>query len=184
MARRGLDRAKVIEAAAALADREGLEAVALGRLAGELGVRPPSLYNHVEGLDGVLRGIALRGVVEFGDVLAAAAVGRSGADALRAMADAMRRFARTHPGRYAAAQRAYPDDAEIAAAGGRVIDVFVAVLRGWDLEGDEAIHAVRVVRSALHGFVALELNGGFGMPLDLDETYDRLVDVLARGLER
>jgi len=43
---------------------------------------------------------------------------------------------------------------------------------------------VRVVRSALHGFVALELNGGFGMSLDLDESFDRLVDVLARGLER
>jgi hypothetical protein len=100
------------------------------------------------------------------------------------MAHAMRRFARTCPGRYAAAQRAYPDDPEIAAAGGRVIAVFVAVLRGWDLEGDEAIHAVRVVRSALHGFVALELNGGFGMALDLDASFDRLVDVLARGLER
>jgi AcrR family transcriptional regulator len=184
VARRGLDQAQVLDAAAALADREGLEAVALGRLAGELGVRPPSLYNHVDGVDGVLRGIALCGVVQLGDALQAAAVGRSGRDALGAMAHAMRQFARTCPGRYAAAQRAYPDDPEIAAAGGRVIDVFVAVLRGWDLEGDEAIHAVRVVRSALHGFVALELNGGFGMSLDLDASFDRLVDVLARGLER
>jgi hypothetical protein len=158
--------------------------MSLSSLALDLDRHTSSLYNHVEGLDGVLRGIALRGVVELGDVLQAAAVGRSGRDGLGAMAHAMRRFARTWPGRYAAAQRAYPDDPEIAAAGGRVIAVFVAVLRGWDLEGDEAIHAVRVVRSALHGFVALELNGGFGMPLDLDETYDRLVDVLARGLER
>jgi AcrR family transcriptional regulator len=182
VARQGLDRAKVLDTAAALADREGLDAVSLGRLAGELGVRPPSLYNHVEGLDGVLRGIALRGVAEFGDVLAAAAVGRSGADALRAMAHAMRAFAKTYPGRYTAAQRAYPDDPEIAAAGERVIDVFVAVLRGWDLEGDAAIHAVRVVRSALHGFVALELNGGFGMSLDLDESFDVLVETLVKGL--
>lgn len=182
MARRGLDRAQVVDAACALADREGLDAVTLGRLAGELGVRPPSLYNHVEGLDGVLRGIALRGVVQLGDVLQAAAVGRSGRDALWAMAHAMRHFAGTYPGRYTAAQRAYPDDPEIAAAAARVIDVFVAVLRAWDLEGDEAVHVVRVVRSALHGFIALELGGGFGMPLDLDESFDLLVETLIRGL--
>ena len=56
------------------------------------------------------------------------------------------------------------------------------MLRAWELEGDDAIHAVRIVRSALHGFVSLELNGGFGLPLDLDETFARLVDVLAKGL--
>jgi AcrR family transcriptional regulator len=182
MARRGLDRGQIVEAACALADREGLEAVTLGRLAGELGVRPPSLYNHVEGLDGVLRGIALRTVVELGDTLQAAAVGRSGPDALRATARAMRDYARAHPGGYAAVQRAYPDDPEIGPAGARVVEVFVAVLRAWELEGDEAIHVVRIVRSALHGFVMLELNGGFGLPLDLDETFDRLVEVLVKGL--
>ena len=182
MARRRLDRAQVVQAACILADREGLQAVTLGRLAGELGVRPPSLYNHVEGLDGVLRGIALRTLVELGDALADAAVGRAGPDALRATARALRDYARAHPGGYAAAQRAYPDDAEIGPAGARVVDTIMAVLRAWELEGDDAIHAVRIVRSALHGFVALELNGGFGLSLDLDETFDRLVDVLAKGL--
>jgi len=182
VARRGLDRAQVIDAACALADREGLDAVTLGRLAGELGVRPPSLYNHVAGLDGVRRGIALRALDEMGDALQSAAVGRSGVDALRATAHAMRAYATAHPGCYAAAQRAYPDDPELGPVGERVVGVFVAVLRAWDLEGDDAIHAVRIMRSALHGFVALELSGGFGLPLDLDETYDRLVDALAKGL--
>jgi hypothetical protein len=38
------------------------------------------------------------------------------------------------------------------------------------------------VRSALHGFVALETGGGFGIPVDLDESFDRMVAALARGL--
>ncbi len=172
----------MVDAACALADRDGLEAVTLGRLAAELGVRPPSLYNHVDGLDGVLRGIALQALGRLADTLQAAAVGRSGRDALRSTAHAMRAFARDHPGGYAATQRAMPADPEVGAAAERVVSVFVAVLRAWDLEGDDAIHAVRIVRSALHGFVALELGGGFGLPLDLDESFERMVGVLADGL--
>jgi hypothetical protein len=38
------------------------------------------------------------------------------------------------------------------------------------------------VRSALHGFVTLEAVGGFGIPLDLDESFERMVAALARGL--
>ncbi|MFI5039485.1 MAG: TetR-like C-terminal domain-containing protein [Solirubrobacterales bacterium] len=40
------------------------------------------------------------------------------------------------------------------------------------------------MRAALHGFVALETGGGFGIPLDPDDSYARLVDVLDRGLSR
>ena len=114
MPRRGLDRQQVVDAACALADREGLGAVTLGRLAADLGVRPPSLYNHVEGLDGVLRGIALQAIGELGGALQTAAVGRSGPEALQATAAAMRDFARAHPGGYTAAQRVYPDDPSMA----------------------------------------------------------------------
>ena len=56
------------------------------------------------------------------------------------------------------------------------------MLRGYGLEGEEAIHAVRVARSALHGFVALENDGGFGMPISLEETYRRLIAMLDRAL--
>ena len=39
----------VVEAAATVADAEGLEAVTLARVAAVLGVRSPSLYAHVDG---------------------------------------------------------------------------------------------------------------------------------------
>ena len=50
-------------------------------------------------------------------------------------------------------------------------------------DGDDALHATRVLRSALTGFVALEQNGGFGLPLALDETFERLIALLDRGLQ-
>ena len=51
----GLDPERVVDAAAAIADAEGLDAVTLARVAGGLGVRAPSLYNHVDGRGGLLR---------------------------------------------------------------------------------------------------------------------------------
>ena len=73
---------------------------------------------------------------------------------------------------------------EAAGAAAGVVEVVLAVLRGYDLEGDDAIHATRIIRAALHGFVTLETGGGFGIPLDLNDSYARLVDVLDRGLSR
>ena len=49
---------------------------------------------------------------------------------------------------------------------------------------ERQIDAVRAVRAAVHGFVVLELDGGFGMPDDVDASFDFLVDGLVGGLER
>lgn len=183
MPRAGLSREAVVAAAADLADDHGLEAVTLAAVAGAVGVRTPSLYNHVGGLDDVRRGVALTALRELGDALRDAAVGRAGDEALVALAHAYRAYARDHPGRYAAVQRAPgAADAELAAAAARAVDALLAVLGGYGLEGDDAIHAARAVRSALHGFVSLEVGGGFGIPVDLDESFDRMVAALARGL--
>jgi AcrR family transcriptional regulator len=181
--RAGLNAAGVVRAAANLADADGLDALTLARIAASVGVRTPSLYNHVDGLDDVRRGVALVGLREIGEALRDAAVGRAGDDALTAMAHAYRAYARAHPGRYAATQRApAAGDDEMADAARGSVGVVLAILRGYGLEGDDAIHAARAVRSALHGFVALETGGGFGIPVDLDESFDRMVAALARGL--
>jgi AcrR family transcriptional regulator len=185
MARAGLDTDAVVGAAARLADADGLEAVTLARLAAILGVRSPSLYAHVDGLDDLRQRLATRGARDLAAELQQAVAGRSGSDALGALADAYRAYARAHPGTYAALQRAPArDDAEAAAAATAVVEVVLAVLRGYDVEGDDAIHATRIIRAALHGFVTLETGGGFGIPLDLNDSYARLVDVLDGGLSR
>ena len=183
MPRAGLSAPAVVAAACDLADAEGLDALTLARLAGSVGVRTPSLYNHVAGLEDVRRRVALRGLAELTEALRDAALGRAGGEALVAMARAYRDYARRHPGRYAATQRApAASDRELAAAGGAAVGVLLAVLRGYGLEDDDAIHAARAVRSALHGFVTLEAAGGFGLDVDIDASFERMVGALARGL--
>jgi AcrR family transcriptional regulator len=174
---------RVVAEAAALADERGIQALSLAPLAERLGVRVPSLYKHVGGLDDLHRRLALAGLRDLGEELGAATVGRSGRDALLACATAWRAYAKAHPGRYGAIQRAPdPADAELVAAATRLTDLIFAILRGYGLDEDQTVHATRAVRSALHGFITLEAAGGFGLPQDVDESYARLVALLDTGL--
>lgn len=185
MPRAGLSRALLTERAARLADENGWDQLTLASVADEFGVRLPSLYKHVGSLAELRRDVSVLGARGLSDALTASAVGRSGASALRAMADAYRAYAQQHPGRYAASVVApAPGDEEHLQLAARMIGVLAAVLAEFGLDGDDAVHAIRGLRSLLHGFVALEAGGGFALPLDRDESYRRLVDGFARSLAR
>jgi AcrR family transcriptional regulator len=185
MPRAGLDREAVLEAAVALSDKEGLEGVTIARLAEVLGVRGPSLYNHVHGLDELRRELALRGLRELTTRITRAAVGLSREDAIHSIAAAYRQFAREHGGLYAASLQApQVEDGELWRAGEAVVEVVLAVLATYGLRGNDALHAVRGLRAIVHGFVSLEARGGFGLPLDLEESFTRLMDAFVMGLEQ
>jgi AcrR family transcriptional regulator len=183
MPKAGLTQTRVLEEAELLADEVGLQRLTLAALAGRLGVRQPSLYKHVNGMDGLQRGLTVRAKNDLANVLARAAIGRERGDAITAIAHAYRRWAHEHPGRYVAAQRApAADDAEDLAASREVVSVVTEVLAGYQLRDDDAIDATRALRSALHGFVMLELGGGFGLPVSVDRSFERLVRGLVTAL--
>jgi AcrR family transcriptional regulator len=157
----------------------------MASVADRLGVRLPSLYKHIGSLDDLRRGVGLLALTELRDALGSAAIGRAGPDALREIALAYGAYARTHPGRYAATIAAPgPGDEERAALAERILQIVFAVLAGYGLGGDEAVHATRVLRAALHGFVTLEASGGFGMPHDVAVSYDCLIRTLDESLSR
>ena len=179
----GIDRAGVVSAAAELADARGLEALTLAAVAEQLRVRLPSLYNHVDGLGGLRRELAHLGARELAERLRSAAVGVAGESALLALANAYRAYILEHPGRYAATVRSPDeDDHELQRLARSLIDTFRAVLASYGFEGDDAIHAIRGLRSVVHGFAALELAGGFGLRLDRDESFGRLLRAYLAGL--
>jgi len=183
MPRAGLDQQTVIQAAAELADQQGLENMTLALLAQKLGVRTASLYNHVNGLPELRKKLTLYGMNRLKDALMLAALGKSGDDAVRAMSAAYLAFAREHPGLYEATQRSLDrQDAELMQAATEVVETVLRVLQAYGLKGEAAIHTVRAFRSLLHGFASIERQGGFGMELDLDESFRLLVDIFLRGI--
>lgn len=185
MPRAGLTPAAVTEAGAALADEIGFDQLSMGLLAERLGVKAPSLYKHVASQAELVHRIGVLAMVELGDAIRDAIQGLAGSDALAAGAQAMRTYVKQHPGRYAAGDAAArpsgPDDPLVAATQ-RVMASWAAMLRGYRIDPGQEIHAMRMLRSVLHGFATLETTGGFQIGTDVDDSFAWLVDFLDRGL--
>lgn len=180
----GLDRSRVIEEAAGLADESGADAVTLAALAARLGVRSQSLYAHVDGLDGLRRDLAVLGQAALADRLGRAVMGRSGEDALRALCTAYAGFAGEHPGLYACSQRAPGDDPDLVRTSDAATEPWRAVLRSFGLTAAEITHFHRALWAALHGFVTLREQGLMTRAVSPDRSFALMVDVFAAALTR
>jgi len=182
----GLDHTAVVQAAAALADESGIGQLTLADLATRLGVRTPSLYNHVAGLPGLHRDLALLGTRELVARLGRATIGKSSDAAVLAMCEAYRAFVNQRPGLYAATVRSAlltnQPDPELNTAQKEAVDIVLMVLSAYQLNHADAIHAARGLRSLVHGFATLETTDGFGIPLDLDTSFHQLVQNYTAGL--
>jgi len=181
--KRNLTLTKILEQAAERIDSTGRNDITIGELADDLGVRPSALYNHIDGLDALKHELAVHSTDAVANHLLDAVVATSGADAVCALAHAYRQFADQHPGQYASQllPPAAPDDS-LATAQQRIVSVFIRVLSSTGREGDAAVHAARTVRSAIHGFVALESIDAFTSPVNRSASFDHLVDFLVAGL--
>jgi len=184
--RKRLDKTAVLAAAAELLNTSGPEALTLARLAETLAIQTPSLYNHIDGLPGLYRELALLSTRQQGERIAAAAVGQSGPEAVRRVAQAFRAYIKENTGLYLISQRSAatqnPPDPDLETAQAQVLRVAVAVIASFGLPEPDALHAVRGLRSIIHGFAVLEVGGGFGLPLDCDESFRRLVESFIQGL--
>lgn len=180
--RAGLDHRTVVEAAAKLVDEEGIERLTLGRLAERLGVRTPSLYNHVSGLPGLKRDLALYCLRDAYDHITRAVIGKARAEAIFALATAYRTYASETPGRYTLTLSPDPDDQEVHLLGQRLVDVTRAILAPYPLGEEDMIHAIRSLRSIVHGFILLDQASGFRMPVDRDASFRWLVNMFISGL--
>ncbi len=182
--RAGLDKSTIVEAAAKLVDEEGIEQLTLGRLAEHLGVRAPSLYNHVAGLPGLKRDLALYCLRDVYDHIMRAAVGKARAEAVFAFANAYLAYARETPGRYSFTLAADPDDQEIQILVKQLIEVISALLAPYHLNEESMVHAIRSLRSIVHGFILLEAEGGFRVAVDPDASFHWLITMFIASLDQ
>lgn len=185
MARKlGLRREDVIEAAKSIADEQGIETLSVAAVAARLEVKPPSVFHHVAGLSGLRRAIALDAAGDLRRALSAAAKGKRGGAALLAVGRAYRSFARRHPGQLAAMLPApVPgEDRELEEALAAPVHDLARILGELGIEGNDAIDVIRGLRSYLHGFVDLERRGGFGLPRNIEASFERGLATFLAGL--
>ncbi len=177
--RPGLSTDRVVAAAADLADSDGFDAVTVSALARRFGVRPASLYSHLAGSADLRTRVALLALADLADRATLALAGRSGRDALVALADVYRDYAHEHPGRYAAALLRLDPATAASSAGPRHAAMARAVMLGYDVPEPDQTHAVRLLGSLVRGFVDLELGGGFDhSEPDAETSWRRCLDAL------
>jgi AcrR family transcriptional regulator len=184
MPRAGLTPLSVTEAGAALIDEIGFESLSMGLVAERLGVKTPALYKHVTSQADLAHRIGVVAMHELADAIRDATQGWAGSDALAAGALAMRTYVREHPGRYAAGNAARPTGPDDPLIPGikRVLASWAAMLRGYRLDPSQEIHAMRMLRSVLHGFSTLEASGGFQIDASVDDSFTWTINFLDHGL--
>lgn len=185
MARVGLNPETVTHAAAHIVDAGGRSALTLARLAADLQVAAPSLYKHIAGLDDLMDRVTLLSIHQLADDLTKAALARSGRQALAAVSEAYRHYAVGHPGLYSLLQGPLRTEAVAQQAdAARILATMEAVVRSYQVQDRLIFHAIRIVRSGLHGFCDLEIRGALQLPHSTTESFSLLVDALDASLNR
>jgi AcrR family transcriptional regulator len=179
-----LDRQVIVTTAAEIADLNGLDHVTLTAVSERLGVRKPSLYNHINGLPELKGHLAIWGTDQLRAKISEAAIGKAKQDAILAIADAYRLFAHQRPGLYKAIVSSPDrDNLELKIAIEKMMAVISQILEPYNLIDSNKTHAIRGLRSLMHGFASLEEAGWFAAPIDREESHRRLINAFIRGIE-
>jgi len=180
MPRVGLTPVALVDIALDILDETG--EVSLAKIASRAQVATPSLYKHIANLAQLRELIAIRATDELNERITEALLGRSGPEAVRASMTAWRQYAVEHPHRYAAIPLQPLSDPALTEAGDRLLRTARSVFRQFALSPDDLIHAIRAFRVIVHGFSTLEAGGGFGLPQDLDRSFEEMIDMYLASL--
>lgn len=176
-----INRPDIVDAAVALADEAGLDAVTIRAVAARIGVAPMTLYGHVAGADELVDLVV--GATIAVAVARQPALECDGRGALLAFAHGLRDLLLEHPAVLDAYRRRPVQDPTGVAVAAGVISALVAD----GLDDDVAISVYATVYAFVIGFVSLE-----SRPVDIDRSAleghpslerlsGRLADLFDRG---
>ena len=130
------------------------------------------------------RFLAVKGYRELREAIERDIAGKSGTEALHALMLSMRRYALERPGMSAATFRNVDTDSpEWREAQMQLGGVVFSVLAQVGIKDEQAMHALRILRSFVRGFVLHEVGASFLEPLEHDQTYELGVKVFIEGLQ-
>ncbi|MEL4026256.1 TetR-like C-terminal domain-containing protein [Lysinibacillus endophyticus] len=181
----GLDQKMIVNVAAQLADTEGVESITLANIAKKLNVRPPSLFNHIQGLPNVKKELALLGMTILYEKLKVASNNKRKDEAIFALADAYVNFVKEHPGLYQFTIKApETDEKELEKVSNQIITLLSDILTAYGLSNEDKIHGIRALRSILHGFSSLVQMGAFGLQISVKDSFQLMIEGYIESLKR
>lgn len=180
----------ILEAAEAILEEDGPDALSVRRIAERAGVAPMGLYSRFDGKLGVVDELFKVGFRDLASTIRAA--GAAASNPVVGFKDAGRAYRAlglAHPSRYRVmfmrpVAGYLPSEEAVTVAAGAFATLVDAVARCVDagaFAGIDVVEAAQQVWAACHGWVALELQG-ICLVADADRAYEGLLDVLQRGL--
>ena len=184
MAGKGITKDVITDAALALIEEKGLAGFSLRALAASLEIQVSSLYNHISGQNDLLVAVGCRAVHMMTELEEQAISGKHTDDALFALGDSYRLFAKEHPELYRIIMGVHilklpVLETEIK----KIVAPILTVLSGYGIPLERQMHYQRILRSVMHGFYAHESTGGFSYTeIEKDTSYQLAIKCVANAL--
>lgn len=184
MSRNNISDELIIETSAMLSNMVGVDNLSLKMIAEELNIKSPSLYNHISSLDNIKERLMIYGWKQIENKMIDSAVGVSGYDALKNMCHAFYDYAINNKGVFSAMlwYNKY-DNEEKKNTTIRLFDILFKIMKSLSISDNIINHSIRTLRSFLEGFSLLVINGAFGNPISIQESFNISLEIIMNGIK-
>ncbi len=154
------------------------------KIAADLVTEMEAFFGKVDTIPQMKQALAIAGYQGLRRQIEKAIEGKTGADAVRAMALAMRSFALGSPGLAVASFRdPEVDNPEYQKAAGELAQTVLRVFSDVGITDESAKHAIRILKSLVRGFVLGEMSAPVARPMEYQKSYVFAVEMFVSGLD-
>lgn len=174
----------VLQAASDIADRDGLSGVSLKVVAEALNIRTPSLYNHIDSLDELLKEMAHEGMCVMNKEMTQAVIGVSGEAGIHKIAQAYLSYMIAHPGIYEAIQWVcwHADDRTTVLLA-EYHSLLTILINSCNLKVSDPSPIVRLLAVFMHGYATQQLGNAITNPDLIAKDMSHALDVVMTGIK-
>lgn len=173
-----LTRNDVVQAALYCLELEGEKSLGVNRVARELNIKPPSIYNHIQNNDELRIAVAIEGWKKLYNTLVLADLfNKDKKDSITLLLNTFRNFAHNNKNLYMVISTTFIDQnrADFLEVSKPFFELFNKLLSNFNIPKKEQIHVLRWLRSMSHGFIILELQKQFELPENVNQSYEFLI---------
>jgi AcrR family transcriptional regulator len=172
----------IVHRARAMIESEGVEALSLNKLAADLGIAAPSLYNHFKNKGALLRAVNAGTAEEMARVMLNGAEGETDLKTrFLLLAHAHRAFAAANPATYALAFNNMAEDQRPDADEMEKLALPLQALMAEYVGEERSLVATRGIWALLHGFAMLQITDQFRRQGNVDEAFEQSIKAFIEG---
>lgn len=181
-----LTKNDVVLAALYCLETEGEKSLGINRVARELNIKPPSIYNHISNNEELRICVAIEGWKKLYNYLISSNLPcEKKEDSIKVLLNSFRKFAHENKDLYLVISNTSIDQTRLdfLEVSKKFFDLFDKILSQFNISKKDQIHVLRLLRSTSHGFIMLELQSQFELPTNINESYDFIIKSTLSFLE-